>query len=243
MDDGMPPEPKYDETFSNMEKSQAIQYLMTFENNTEERANERYNNWLYSIEEPKQHFESHVWDAYSPAPTHELQILTSRAIDTVMGQPFFGEKNMSSNHYMKDAQEKASNIQKNKLGIESGVINFGINASDKVKAIKKRDRTCVNCKFNKERVDAISVAQCPFECTTCVFNEYFTDNFELSEPEWPPISGQIIYCISATGQVHEREYDPDDKIGPEWISLVSCYALEYQANAAIDTLKRARELE
>ena len=89
-----PPEPKYHDVFSNMTEDQAIQYLMTLENNTEERANERYNNWLYSIEEPKQHFESYVWDAYKEPPPKELIGFPLNkyfvAVAKIKSQPFFG---------------------------------------------------------------------------------------------------------------------------------------------------------
>lgn len=38
---------------------------------------------------PKQHLESYVWDAYSPAPTDELNRMTGNCMSKIKDQPFF----------------------------------------------------------------------------------------------------------------------------------------------------------
>lgn len=40
---------------------------------------------------PKQHIESYIWNAYSPAPTDELSRMTKNCMSLIKKQPFFGE--------------------------------------------------------------------------------------------------------------------------------------------------------
>lgn len=81
----------------------------------------------------------------------------------------------------------------------------------------------------------------PEKCQVCFLNPSFVDNFEQKEMPWPPEKGQAIWCISATGVVHEKEYDTAS--GPIWNSLVMCYVNEGVADKALETLLKARGIE
>jgi len=252
MDSNDPPEPKYHVTFSNMEKEQAIQYLMTLENNTEERANERYDKWLYSIEEPRQHTESYVWDAYGPAPTEELQNLFDIKHPSVScaikHQPFFGTVNMMvsvnengdleskeippKNFYGPITPNKAAEQKRMNILYRKFVDNADI-------YIKKESKPmieikCDECRYNAGRLQAVCL---PIECSNCSHNPDIVDNFEQKPVDWPPAEGQEVYCINCKGYIYSVYYESET-----FNNLTSTYPTYDKAEQAVSVLIDARGL-
>lgn len=108
--------------------------------------------------------------------------------------------------------------------------------------VMKNDTKCNQCANNADRVLLPPVMKFqPEKCKSCENNPLLVDNFEQKVMPWPPEEGQAIWCISATGVVHEKEYDTER--GPIWDSLVMCYVNEGVADSALATLLKARGLD
>lgn len=206
---------------------------------------------------------SWVWDLYGEEPpTEELRAVRplrgtyAFAVRKIKYQPYFGEIPMPiitkvnpcsaeenrDRQYISDLKKSMSaRIRDAARRQEEGAAATSVLRKSMSAAVEVK-RKCENCEYDAERISASAAIYTPVTCQTCSLNQYFTDNFELAPIVWPPKEGQEIWCISATGEVHQRDYEPNSGGSPLWESLVSCYAREDLAITALDTLKRARGL-
>lgn len=179
--------------------------------------------------EKQTQFESYVWDPWAEAaPTEDLQKMTKNCMSEIQHQPYFGKSVVRHSVLIKQQQEMNELYR---YTVDQA--NSYISGEDKM---PNRKNKCTNRCASYAAMET-SVVE-PETCQTCSLNPSFVDNFEQKQMPWPPEKGQEIWCISATGQVHERDYDSDH--GPKWDSLVMCYVNEGVADGALETLLKAR---